>query len=80
MALLKLGRYGDAEADCDAALALDARSVKALLRRGAARLARGAAEGARADFAAALALEPRNAQAAAELARLDAAAAASGGF
>lgn len=37
MAHLKLGRYGDAEADCDAALKLEL-SSKALLRRGSARL------------------------------------------
>lgn len=37
MALLKLGRYGDAEADCDAALKLE-RTSKALLRRASARL------------------------------------------
>ncbi len=39
LAYLKLGMYGHAEGDCDAALALEL-SVKVLLRRGTARMAR----------------------------------------
>ena len=44
MAYLKLGSYGAAEADCDAALKLEL-SAKALLRRGSARLAQVGAAG-----------------------------------
>jgi tetratricopeptide (TPR) repeat protein len=70
MAHLKLGSYGAAEADCDAALELEPGAVKALLRRGSARLARGDLRAARGDFERALQLEPRNRQAADELGRL----------
>eukprot|EP00887_Chlorella_sp_A99_P007627 scaffold20.g7627.t1 len=78
MALLKLGRYSDAEADCDAALGLEL-SVKSLLRRGSARLAQGNAAGAHADFRHALALEPNNRQAREELAGIAAMEGAAGG-
>lgn len=52
-------RYEDAEADCDAALKLDL-NVKALLRRGMARMGLNKYDGARKDFNQVLALEPRN--------------------
>ena len=66
LAYLKLGDYSSAEGDCDRALGLEL-SVKALLRRGSARLAQGNVEGAKADFKQALALEPQNRQAREEL-------------
>lgn len=72
MAYLKLGAYGDAEADCDAALRLEL-SAKPLLRRASARLAQGNVSGARADFRQVLALEPNNRQAREDLARIEAA-------
>lgn len=41
MALLKLGRHAEAEADCSEAIRMDSKYVKAWLRRGAARRALG---------------------------------------
>lgn len=70
MAYLKLGMYSMAERDCDVALEFDSTMVKALLRRGSARLAQGAMEAARGDFKAVLKLEPRNKQALDEISRL----------
>ncbi|GAB4819100.1 hypothetical protein N2152v2_006146 [Parachlorella kessleri] len=66
LAYLKLGQYGLAEEDCNSALNLEL-NVKALLRRGSARLVQGNAEGAKADFKQVLALEPQNRQAREEL-------------
>jgi hypothetical protein len=51
--------FGEAERDCDAALARE-RTAKTLLRRGTARRGQRDLPGARRDFADALALEPRN--------------------
>lgn len=70
LARLKAGDCRAAEDDCDAVLRLDAGSVKALLRRGAARAMRGAYGEALADFEAAAAREPHNKDARAELDRI----------
>ncbi|KAK2079201.1 hypothetical protein QBZ16_002892 [Prototheca wickerhamii] len=63
---LKLGQYGAAEADAEASLKL-ARTAKALLRRGSARMALGETRLAAEDFEQVLALEPNNRQARDEL-------------
>jgi len=83
MTNLKLGRYDDAEDDCDASIHLqtngtaadnDSNSkqllVKALLRRGAARAALGKTQGAIKDFKQVVAIEPSNRQAKLELDQL----------
>jgi len=67
MALLKQEKYGAAEADCDAALELDISYVKALMRRGTARMALKKLEEAKTDFDDVLFLEPNNKQAHQEL-------------
>ena len=54
MAYLKMGRYGDAERDCSAALKLDALYLKAWQRRATARRAQGKLPEAVADFEEAL--------------------------
>ena len=60
---LKLDRAADALKDCDAALELDARSVKALYRRGAALVELSRWEEAREALASCLELDPHNAAA-----------------
>ena len=65
---LKLERWAEAEACATAVLAHDARSTKALYRRGAARLQRDEARAALDDLRAAAELEPRSAQIRAALA------------
>mmetsp|Transcript_6753 Transcript_6753/g.16914 ORF Transcript_6753/g.16914 Transcript_6753/m.16914 type:complete len:599 (-) Transcript_6753:70-1866(-) len=79
LALLKLHRYEDVKFQCSSALLADVKNVKALYRRGLAQaaLARNAAlfqeaeaQAACADFEAALAAEPANAEAQRELAKL----------
>jgi amidase len=83
MTNLKLGRYGDAEDDCDASIHLQTNGtaadnnsnskqllVKALLRRGAARAALGKTQGAIKDFKQVVAIEPSNRQAKLELDQL----------
>lgn len=81
MTNLKLGRYDDAEDDCDASIHLQTNGkaaannskqllVKALLRRGAARAARGKTQGAIKDFKQVVAIEPSNKQAKLELDQL----------
>ncbi|XP_066014774.1 RNA polymerase II-associated protein 3 isoform X2 [Pocillopora verrucosa] len=67
MCLLKLKRYGAAEADCSQALSLDASYTKAYLRRGAARFQLGRVKEAEADYKDVLRLEPSNKQAQEEL-------------
>jgi len=67
MSYLKLGAYQEAEQDCTRALELDSCLVKALLRRGAARVALAHFEAARGDFERVLLLEPQNKQAREEL-------------
>ena len=67
MAYLKLGAYQQAEHDCSHALELDSCLVKALLRRGAARVALAQFTEAKADFERVLVLEPQNKQAKIEL-------------
>ncbi|KAL5211201.1 hypothetical protein ABZP36_022048 [Zizania latifolia] len=59
-AYLELGRYKQAEADCDQALLLDKKNVKAYLRRGIAREVVLNYQEALQDFRHALSLEPRN--------------------
>ncbi|KAF0933068.1 hypothetical protein E2562_013814 [Oryza meyeriana var. granulata] len=59
-AYLELGRYKQAEADCDQALLLDKKNVKAYLRRGIAREAVLNHQEALQDIRHALALEPQN--------------------
>ncbi|CAL4885430.1 unnamed protein product [Urochloa decumbens] len=59
-AFLELGRFKQAEADCDRALLLDRKNVKAYLRRGFAREVTLNYKEALQDFRRALALEPQN--------------------
>lgn len=67
MCLLKLQRYGAAEADCNQALSLDGSYTKAYLRRGAARFQLGRVQEAESDYRKVLKLEPSNRQAQEEL-------------
>jgi len=67
MCLLKLQRYGAAEADCNQALLLDGSYTKAYLRRGAARFQLGRIQEAEADYRKVLKLEPSNRQAQEEM-------------
>lgn len=60
MALLKQKKYQQVDQDCTAALLLDAGYVKALHRRGTARLHMGQLLAAAMDFESALCLEPHN--------------------
>ncbi|KAG0229684.1 hypothetical protein BGW42_001390 [Actinomortierella wolfii] len=76
MALLKLERFAEVEADCTTGLKLDPKNVKALWRRGIARRSMGKLAEARGDFEAALKIEPTNKSVKDELAKLDQAAAA----
>ncbi|GFR44467.1 hypothetical protein Agub_g5728, partial [Astrephomene gubernaculifera] len=66
MALLKLGRWQDAVADCTAAICLDPAYVKAYQRRAAAHRQLGSALQAARDWEAALRLEPENRASAAD--------------
>ncbi|TVU28575.1 hypothetical protein EJB05_20097, partial [Eragrostis curvula] len=59
-AYLELGRFKQAEADCDRALLLDRKNVKAYLRRGTAKEVTMNYREALQDFRHALALEPQN--------------------
>uniref|UniRef100_A0A453PMR7 Amidase domain-containing protein n=1 Tax=Aegilops tauschii subsp. strangulata TaxID=200361 RepID=A0A453PMR7_AEGTS len=59
-AYLELGRFKQAEADCDQALLLDKKNVKAYLRRGTAKESVLNYQEALQDFRHALALEPQN--------------------
>jgi len=59
-AYLELGSFKQAEADCDQALLLDKKNVKAYLRRGFAREVALNYKEALQDFRHALALEPQN--------------------
>ncbi|KAG1797849.1 uncharacterized protein HD556DRAFT_1355429 [Suillus plorans] len=59
-AYLKLGKNEDAERDCTTVLKLSPNNVKALFRRGQARMALGCLDQARADFVGASELEPSN--------------------
>ncbi|PNT69605.1 hypothetical protein BRADI_3g58760v3 [Brachypodium distachyon] len=59
-AYLELGRFKQAEADCDKALLLDKKNVKAYLRRGTAKEVVLNYQEALQDFRHALALEPQN--------------------
>ncbi|GLC45807.1 hypothetical protein PLESTB_001153700 [Pleodorina starrii] len=70
LALLRLGRHAEAEADCSRVLEAEPCNVKALLRRAAAKSGTGRAAEAVADLQAVLVLEPHNKEAAAELAKL----------
>ncbi|KAG2438451.1 hypothetical protein HYH02_010906 [Chlamydomonas schloesseri] len=70
LALLRLGRHEEAEADCSRVLEDEPRNVKALLRRAACRVALGRRDGAVGDLQAVLALEPHNRDAQAELTKL----------
>ncbi|KAG2433668.1 hypothetical protein HXX76_008039 [Chlamydomonas incerta] len=70
LALLRLGRHGEAEADCGKVLEAEPRNVKALLRRATCRVALGRRAEAVADLQAVLELEPHNKDAQAELTKL----------
>ncbi|KAK3155321.1 hypothetical protein QOZ80_2BG0201730 [Eleusine coracana subsp. coracana] len=59
-AYLELGRFKQAEADCDRALLLDRKNVKAYMRRGTAKEVTMNYREALQDFRNALALEPQN--------------------
>ncbi|XP_057813142.2 uncharacterized protein LOC131027166 isoform X1 [Cryptomeria japonica] len=60
MAYIKIKRFEEAEYDCNEAINLDDRYVKAYSRRGTARRELGSLLGAREDFEFALRLEPEN--------------------
>ncbi|KAF9561099.1 hypothetical protein CPC08DRAFT_707668 [Agrocybe pediades] len=68
-AYLKLNKYQDAERDCTTVLRLTpgGKNVKALFRRGQARMGLGRLEDAEKDFSDALTLEPANVSAKQEL-------------
>lgn len=71
MSFLKLQRYEETEVDCSAVLeATGGREIKALFRRGTARINLGKKAEAEADFKAILALEPKNQEAKDALANL----------
>ncbi|KAI3621322.1 rna polymerase ii-associated protein 3 [Moniliophthora roreri] len=59
-AYLKLGKNEDAERDCTTVLTLSPSNVKAIFRRGQARLGMGKLDEAKADFEAAAKIEPGN--------------------
>mmetsp|Transcript_25291 Transcript_25291/g.68478 ORF Transcript_25291/g.68478 Transcript_25291/m.68478 type:complete len:523 (+) Transcript_25291:71-1639(+) len=67
LALLKLGKWEEAEEDCSAALVLEHTHVKALLRRAEARHKVRDLDGAAQDLRTALEFEPKNSQAKAKL-------------
>lgn len=69
---LKLGAPAEAEEACTRALAFDAESLKARLRRGRARAEQGDTRGALTDLEAARTLDPGNRSVARELRRLEA--------
>lgn len=69
---LKMGAPAEAEEACTRALAFDAESIKARLRRGRARGEQGDSHGALADLEAARAIDPSNRSVARELRRLEA--------
>ena len=64
-------RYGAAELDCTAAVAMDPTYVKAYSRRGTARLALRQFKEAKEDFVQVLKLEPNNKQAKAETEKIE---------
>ncbi|KAI0366954.1 hypothetical protein BV20DRAFT_1055279 [Pilatotrama ljubarskyi] len=66
-AYLKLGKYEDAERDCDAVLRIDGQNVKGLFRRGQARAALQKLQQAEKDFAEVLRLDAANQAAKQEL-------------
>lgn len=70
MALLKLERWQEALADCDAVLEGDPGNVKALLRRGEALKQVGDEGAARAAWESVLKVQPKNKEAEAALAAL----------
>ncbi|KIM35927.1 hypothetical protein M413DRAFT_449556 [Hebeloma cylindrosporum] len=59
-AYLKLGKYEDAERDCTTVIGLDASNVKALFRRGQARVGTGNLLQAQSDFGNVLRIDPAN--------------------
>ena len=67
---LKLGAYAEAEEDCTQALKVDARNVKAYLRRGAARSVSGNYLESLMDYESALRFEPKNKDAKSEILRM----------
>lgn len=60
---IKLGRWKDAEMDCDVVLSIEPKNCKALLRRSCAREGQGLLEGALADAQAVLELQANNREA-----------------
>lgn len=70
-AYLKLGKNEDAERDCTTVLKLSRNNVKALFRRGQARMGFGCLDKARADFVRASELEPSNQSVKQELLEVD---------
>lgn len=63
-------RFQEAERDCNLSLKLDAKYVKALQRRAAARVALDKLEDAELDFLRVLEIEPKNKESQAELAKV----------
>lgn len=61
--LLRLERWSAAKIECDVVLAEDSRNVKALFRRGQAKLKMGNLPSAKDDFASALEADPENGEA-----------------
>ncbi|KAH9917955.1 uncharacterized protein B0H18DRAFT_1123320 [Fomitopsis serialis] len=70
-AYLKLGKNEDAERDCDRVLTLDKKSVKAMFRRGQARVGLRRLAEAKDDFERVLAIDPANGAAKAELEKIE---------
>lgn len=70
MAFLKLGKWTEAEDDCNVILSANSANVKALFRRGLARTELKKLESANADFAAVLHFEPNNGEAIAQIERI----------
>lgn len=70
-AYLKLGKNEDAERDCTTVLKLSRNNVKALFRRGQARIGLGCLDKAHADFVRASELEPSNQSVKQELLEVD---------
>jgi tetratricopeptide (TPR) repeat protein len=72
MCYIKQEKYYDAKRECDKALEIDAKSVKALFRRGVSLSRTGDYSKAKKDFNAVLKLEPKDKKTLKEIAKIDA--------
>ena len=71
MCYIKQEKYYDAKRECDKALEIDPKSVKALFRRGVSLSRTGEYSKAKKDFNAVLALEPKDKKTLKEIAKID---------